>query len=126
MHNRVRMVTGSFLVKDLLLSWLEGARWFWESLVDADLAQNTMNWQWVGGCGADAAPYFRVFNPTLQGERFDPEGVYVRRWVPELAHVPARWLHKPWEAPELVAGYPAPVVDHGYARLRALDAFKRR
>ena len=90
MHNRVRLLAGSFLVKDLLLPWQDGARWFWDTLVDADLANNTLGWQWVAGCGADAAPYFRVFNPVTQGERFDPDGAYVRRWVPELAGLPTR------------------------------------
>lgn len=129
MHNRVRMIVGSFLVKDLLISWKEGAKWFWDTLVDADLANNTLGWQWVGGCGADAAPYFRVFNPVLQGEKFDPEGVYVKKWVPELEALPVRWIHRPWEAPDAViwqAGishYPKPVVDHKAARQRALAAF---
>ncbi|MBA3957728.1 MAG: deoxyribodipyrimidine photo-lyase [Parachlamydiaceae bacterium] len=132
MHNRVRMVVGSFLVKHLLLNWVEGAYWFWDTLVDADLANNTMGWQWVGGCGADAAPYFRIFNPITQGEKFDPEGKYVREWIPELALLPNEWIHRPWEAPETVlqkAGvvlgktYPKPIVDHGKARERALEAF---
>jgi deoxyribodipyrimidine photo-lyase len=132
MHNRVRMVVASFLVKDLLVPWQDGARWFWDTLVDADLANNTLGWQWTGGCGADAAPYFRVFNPVSQGERFDPNGDYVRRWVPEIGALPASWIHKPWEAPENVlaeAGvqigqtYPGPIVDHGQARERALAAY---
>ncbi|HVJ68794.1 MAG TPA: deoxyribodipyrimidine photo-lyase [Caulifigura sp.] len=131
MHNRVRMIVGSFLTKDLRHNWLEGARWFWDTLVDADLAQNTFNWQWIGGCGADAAPYFRIFNPTLQGRKFDPEGGYVRRWVPELARCPTKWIHEPWSAPadELAAAgitlgvdYPEPIVDHAEARDRALEA----
>jgi deoxyribodipyrimidine photo-lyase len=131
MHNRVRMIAASFLVKDLLLSWTEGGRWFWETLVDADLANNTLGWQWTAGCGADAAPYFRIFNPILQGERFDPEGTYVRRWVPELQRCPTEWIHRPWEAPQGVleeAGirightYPKPIVDHGEAREAALEA----
>lgn len=109
MHNRSRMATASFLVKDLLIPWQEGARWFWDLLVDADLAQNSLNWQWVAGCGADAAPYFRIFNPQSQGERFDPHGDYVRRWVPELA---------------TGDGYPAPMVDHAKARDLALAAFR--
>lgn len=134
MHNRVRMVVASFLVKDLLVSWKEGARWFWDTLVDADLANNSFNWQWAGGCGADAAPFFRIFNPTTQGERFDPQGLYVRRWVPELARLPDEWIHEPWKAPEpvlaqagIVIGktYPAPIVDHAFARVRALQHFKR-
>lgn len=133
MHNRVRMVVGSFLVKDLLISWLEGARWFWDTLVDADLANNTLGWQWVGGCGADAAPYFRIFNPITQGEKFDPDAEYVRKWVPELAALPNEWIHKPWEAPSQVlrgAGitlgkdYPHPIVDHKDARTKALEAFQ--
>jgi deoxyribodipyrimidine photo-lyase len=133
MHNRVRMIVGSFLVKDLLLSWQEGAAWFWDTLVDADLAQNTLGWQWISGCGADAAPYFRVFNPYLQGVKFDPQGDYVRRWVPELAKLPAEWIHQPSLAPtevlcaagvEIGKTYPAPLVDHSEARDRALVAFK--
>jgi deoxyribodipyrimidine photo-lyase len=131
MHNRVRMITASFLVKDLLLPWTDGARWFWDTLVDADLASNTLGWQWVAGCGADAAPYFRIFNPTAQGTKFDPAGDYVRRWVPEIAALPDDWLHRPWEAPPQVlatAGvtlgreYPRPVVDHAAARNAALEA----
>lgn len=131
MHNRVRMIAASFLVKDLLVTWSEGARWFWDTLVDADLAQNTLGWQWTAGCGADAAPFFRVFNPTLQGEKFDPEGEYVKRWIPELARVPKGFIHKPWtaKAADLAAwgasAYPAPVVDHAEARGRALRAFNR-
>lgn len=128
MHNRVRMIVGSFLVKDLLLSWTEGAAWFWDTLCDADLANNTLGWQWVGGCGADAAPYFRIFNPVTQGEKFDPEGAYVRRWVPELADFPTKWIHQPWNAPaDLLAGssYPKPLVDHAQARLDALEAFEQ-
>jgi deoxyribodipyrimidine photo-lyase len=134
MHNRVRMVAASFLVKDLLLPWTEGARWFWDTLVDADLANNTLGWQWAAGCGADAAPYFRIFNPVLQGERFDPDGVYVRQWVPELATLPGKRVQWPTGATtsELeVAGvrlgrtYPRPVVDHAAARARALAALGR-
>ena len=134
MHNRVRMITGSFLVKDLLLDWRAGARWFWDTLVDADLASNTLGWQWTAGCGADAAPYFRVFNPVSQGEKFDPEGAYVRRWVPELQKLPAAWIHRPWEAPpdvltrggiRLDADYPRPIVSHAIAREVALEAFAR-
>ena len=132
MHNRVRMIVASFLVKHLLLPWREGARWFWDTLVDADLASNTLGWQWSAGCGADAAPYFRVFNPILQGEKVDPKGEYVRRWVPELAKVSDRYLHKPWEAPAkmlsdwgitLGTTYPRPIVEHAAARERALEAF---
>jgi deoxyribodipyrimidine photo-lyase len=119
-------------VKDLLIHWLEGARWFWDTLVDADLANNTLGWQWTAGCGADAAPFFRVFNPVMQGEKFDPDGAYVRRWVPELGDLPAKWIHKPWQAPRDAldnAGvrpgetYPLPIVDHYAARDRALEAF---
>ena len=132
MHNRVRMVVASFLVKDLLIPWQLGARWFWEKLVDADLANNTLGWQWVAGCGADASPFFRIFNPRLQGEKFDPEGVYVRRWIPELKHLPDRWIHHPSEAPESVlneanvalgTSYPKPIVDHSIARQVALMAY---
>jgi deoxyribodipyrimidine photo-lyase len=128
MHNRVRMIVASFLVKDLLVPWQEGAAWFWDTLVDADLANNTLGWQWSAGCGADAAPYFRIFNPVRQGEKFDPNGDYVRRWVPELGNLPGAWIHKPWEAPAGVladAGialgttYPRPIVDHHEARTRA-------
>lgn len=134
MHNRVRMVVASFLVKHLRINWTEGARWFWDTLVDADLANNTMGWQWSAGCGADAAPYFRVFNPILQGEKFDPDGEYTRRWVPELAQLPRKYLHKPWEAPtsvladagvDLGGDYPEPIVEHQEARQRALAAFEK-
>ena len=132
MHNRVRMIVASFLVKDLLISWTEGARWFWDTLVDADLAQNTSGWQWTAGCGADAAPYFRVFNPMSQGEKFDPHGDYVRKWCPELAKLPDKWLHRPWQSPAdvlaragvvLDRNYPEPIVSHAIAREVALEAF---
>jgi len=132
MHNRARLVAASFLVKDLLLPWRSGEEWFWDTLVDADLANNALGWQWVAGCGADAAPYFRIFNPVTQGRRYDPDGAYVRRWVPEIAGLPAAHLHAPWMAPATVlaaAGvsldvtYPAPIVDHGEARSRALAAY---
>lgn len=132
MHNRVRMIAASFLVKDLLAAWLIGARWFWDTLVDADLANNTLGWQWTAGCGADAAPYFRIFNPVTQSQRFDPGGVYIRRWLLELGKLPDKWLHQPWMAPRAVlkdAGvtlgttYPAPLVDHAAARKLALEAF---
>ncbi len=132
MHNRVRMITASFLVKHLLQPWQAGEAWFWDTLVDADLAANAASWQWVAGCGADAAPYFRIFNPVLQGEKFDAAGRYVRRWCPELAALPDRWIHRPHEAPDIVlrgAGialgrdYPAPVVDLAAGRGRALAAF---
>jgi len=134
MHNRVRMIVASFLVKDLLLPWQAGARWFWDTLVDADLASNTLGWQWTAGCGADAAPYFRIFNPTTQGEKFDPNGDYIRRWCPELANISIKWIHQPHAAPldilraagiELGRTYPEPVVNHAAARLAALDAFAR-
>ena len=133
MHNRVRMITASFLVKHLLVSWVEGERWFWDTLVDGDLAVNAQSWQWVAGCGTDSQPFFRVFNPVTQGERFDPQGVYVRRWVPELAALPDRWIHAPWTAPADVldgAGvtlgktYPRPVVGLEEGRDRALAAFR--
>lgn len=130
-HNRVRMIVASFLVKHLLLPWRAGAAWFWDTLVDADLANNTLGWQWTSGCGADAAPYFRIFNPTTQGEKFDAAGTYVRRWLPELARLPDTYLHRPWEASpieltaagvELGTTYPRPIVDHAMARQRALAA----
>lgn len=133
MHNRVRMVVASFLVKHLRLSWTHGAAWFWDTLVDADLASNTLGWQWTAGCGADAAPYFRVFAPVLQGKKFDAQGDYVRRWVPELAGLPVEFIHAPWEAPphvlarakvELGRNYPRPIVQHETARDEALAAFK--
>jgi len=133
MHNRVRMIVASFLVKHLRLSWTHGAAWFWDTLVDADLASNTLGWQWSAGCGADAAPYFRVFAPVLQGEKFDASGAYVRQWVPELARMPAEHIHAPWEAPlhvlaeadvQLGGNYPSPIVDHAKARAEALAAFK--
>lgn len=133
MHNRVRMLSASLLTKNLLVPWQQGARWFWETLVDADLGNNTMGWQWTAGCGADAAPYFRIFNPVLQGERFDPDGAYVRTWVPELARLPNRYVHQPWNAPEKTlrqAGvrpdhdYPAPIIDLKASRERALAAYE--
>lgn len=134
MHNRVRMIVGSFLVKHLLLPWQTGEAWFWDTLVDADLASNSASWQWIGGCGADAAPYFRVFNPMLQGEKFDPKGEYVARWVPELAELPAPLIHTPWKATEVelkAAGitlgktYPKPIVEHEGGRARALNAWQK-
>ena len=133
MHNRVRMIVASFLVKDLLIDWRAGEAWFRDTLVDADLASNVQNWQWVAGSGADASPYFRIFNPVTQGRKFDAQGLYVRRWVPELRGLPDRWLHAPWEAPaealraagvRLGHDYPRPVVDHAEARDRALDALR--
>ncbi len=127
MHNRVRMIVGSFLVKNLLLHWHNGADWFMDTLVDADLANNTMGWQWIAGCGADAAPYFRVFNPVLQGERFDKEGAYVKKWIPELEEVPKKWVHKIWQAPdeikEFAKNYPEPIVDLAESRDVALEAY---
>lgn len=134
MHNRVRMIVGSFLTKDLLQSWQAGAEWFWDTLVDADLANNTLGWQWISGCGADASPYFRIFNPIMQGRRYDPEGSYIRQWVPELAKLPADVIHEPWTAaPEVLSGagvvlgetYPQPMVDHAAARVAALEALAK-
>lgn len=125
MHNRVRMLAASFLVKDLLLPWQEGAAWFWDTLVDADLANNTMGWQWTAGCGADAAPYFRIFNPVTQGMKFDPDGRYVRRWIPELAALEGSAVHAPWESGMRPAGYPPPVVDLAASRAQALAAYAR-
>ena len=130
MHNRVRMVVASFLVKHLLIGWEEGAAWFWDTLVDADLANNTLGWQWAAGCGADAAPYFRIFNPVSQGTKFDPKGDYVRRWVPELADVSTPSIHQPWEGSKTThqrteqrKSYPAAIVSHMAARKRALEAW---
>ena len=134
MHNRVRMVVASFLVKHLLIDWREGEKWFWDTLVDADVGSNPANWQWVAGSGADAAPYFRVFNPILQGEKFDPDGVYVRRWVPELSALPDSLIHQPWSATplelasasvELGKTYPSPIVEHKVGRERALAAYAK-
>ncbi|MCB1827007.1 MAG: deoxyribodipyrimidine photo-lyase [Coxiellaceae bacterium] len=134
MHNRVRMIVASFLTKDLLIHWHEGEAWFWDTLLDADLANNIAGWQWVAGCGADAAPYFRIFNPTLQGEKFDPEGNYVRQWVPELAELPKKYIHDPSSAPaevlqaagvKLGEDYPQPIVDHKAARDEALARYKK-
>ncbi len=134
MHNRVRMITASLLTKNLLIPWQEGAAWFWDTLVDASLPQNTLGWQWAAGCGADAAPYFRIFNPVLQGEKFDAEGEYVRRWLPELKTMPDKFIHKPWEAPGEVrraAGiaidscYAKPIVDLKLSRDRALAAYTK-
>ncbi len=125
MHNRVRIIVGSFLIKHLLVERQDGARWFWDTLVDADLANNTAGWQWIAGCGADAMPYFRIVNPVLQGEKFDADGAHVRRWVPELGGLPSGSIHKPWTLPTPPDGYPAPMVDHRFARERALTAFRR-
>ena len=133
MHNRVRMITASFLTKHAGIDWRSGARWFWDTLVDADLASNTLNWQWVAGCGADAAPYFRIFNPVLQSRKFGTQGEYLRRWLPELARLPDRHIHEPWRAPEsvrLAAGvqlgkdYPAPLLDLSTARSAALARWR--
>lgn len=133
MHNRVRMITASFLIKHLMIHWRRGEEWFWDTLIDADPASNAASWQWVAGSGADAAPYFRIFAPVLQGEKFDPNGDYVRTYVPELKNMPNQWIHKPWQAPHQIlarAGitlgkeYPSPIVDHDAARERALAAFK--
>ncbi len=134
MHNRVRMIVASLLTKNLRQPWLAGARWFWDTLVDASLANNTLGWQWTAGCGADAAPYFRIFNPVLQAERYDPDRAYLRRWVPELARLPDSHLHRPWQAPasmlaeagvRLGVDYPAPIVDFPASRTAALDAYAR-
>lgn len=134
MHNRVRMITASFLVKDLLIPWQQGAQWFWETLVDADLGNNTFGWQWTAGCGTDAAPFFRIFNPQLQGEKFDPQGNYIKKWIPELNYLSPDWIHKPWDAPSALlkkAGikigktYPAPLINHKDARIRALEIVTR-
>ncbi len=133
MHNRVRMIVASFLTKHCLTHWQYGMEWFWDTLLDADIANNTASWQWVAGCGADAAPYFRIFNPILQGEKFDGQGIYIRQWMPELRHVPNKYIHKPWEADQatltaakviLGDNYPLPIVDHKHARVRALDAYQ--
>lgn len=133
MHNRVRMVVASFLVKHLLIPWTEGSKWFAQTLIDFDVANNAMGWQWTTGCGIDSAPYFRIFNPVAQGRRFDPAGDYVRQWIPELQHVPQKYIHQPWEAPQNVlefshvvlgVDYPYPIVEHNFARNRALQAYE--
>jgi deoxyribodipyrimidine photo-lyase len=124
MHNRVRMIAASFLVKDLLLDWRQGERWFLQRLVDGDPASNNGGWQWSASTGSDAAPYFRIFHPVAQGERFDPDGAYVRRWVPELARLPGARAHRPWQAPELARAYPAPIVDHAERREQALERYR--
>ena len=132
--NRARLIVASFLVKHLLIDWRHGEAWFWDTLIDADPANNPLNWQWVAGAGVNSAPYFRIFNPVLQAEKFDPDGAYVRQWVPELARLEAPAIHSPWKASSdaleragVVLGktYPKPIVDHGQARARALDAFAR-
>lgn len=131
MHNRARMIAASFLIKHLLVDWRVGEDWFWDTLLDADLANNAASWQWVAGSGADASPYFRIFNPVAQGEKFDPDGVYVRTWLPEIARLPKSAIHTPWQASKSVLDaanvrlgetYPAPIVEHNFARQRALDA----
>ncbi len=125
MHNRVRLIAASFLTKNLLVPWQEGARWFWDTLLDADLANNTLGWQWVAGSGADAAPWFRIFNPVLQAERFDPEGGYVRRWLPELQSLQGRKIHQPWRSDRPPADYPPPMVDLKATRERALLRYRQ-
>jgi deoxyribodipyrimidine photo-lyase len=120
MHNRVRMVVASFLTKHLRMHWSHGAAWFWDTLVDADLASNSASWQWVAGCGADAAPYFRIFNPMTQSEKFDASGDYIRRWVPELRGLSVSEIHKPWK---YTSGYAKPIVEHEAARAAALHAY---
>lgn len=133
MHNRVRMITASFLVKDLLIDWRKGAAWFLDALVDADVANNSASWQWVAGSGIDAVPFFRIFNPVHQGEKFDPQGAYVRKWIPKIKLLPDKYLHAPWQASEdilttaniqLGKTYPLPVINHKQARLRALTLLK--
>jgi deoxyribodipyrimidine photo-lyase len=134
MHNRVRMICASYLVKHLLIPWQLGEAWFWDTLCEADEAANAASWQWVAGCGADAAPYFRIFNPVLQGKRFDADGAYVRRYVPELADLPDEFIHAPWEAPPLILtnarvrlgeNYPHPIILPEQGRDRALAAYER-
>ena len=133
-HNRVRMIVGSFLVKDLHINWTEGEQWFWDTLCDADIANNTASWQWVAGSGADAAPYFRIFNPILQGEKFDPDGEYVKKWVPELKDLDKQYIQKPFEAPpiflqqagvQLGKNYPRPIVDHKKERDVAMKKYEK-
>lgn len=126
MHNRVRMIVASFLTKDLFIDWRIGADWFLDTLVDADLANNSAGWQWVAGCGADAAPYFRIFNPTLQSEKFDPQGTYIRQWVPELCHLNTKQIHAPWSAGTLIKNnYPKPIVEHNQVRKKALEYYSQ-
>ena len=133
MHNRLRMVVGSFLVKHLRINWTEGEKYFKDTLLDYDTANNVSGWQWIAGCGADAAPYFRIFNPITQGEKFDPNGEFVKYWIPNLKKVPKKFIHKPWELPEeqaklinfnLIKDYFEPIVDHKMAREAALKAFE--
>ena len=132
MHNRVRMIVASFLTKHLLLPWQLGEEWFWDTLLDADPASNTSGWQWVSGCGADAAPYFRIFNPIIQGEKFDPDGKYIKKFIPELNKLPKKFIHEPWKADSAILKnsdiklgdtYPNPIVDHKFARERALNKY---
>jgi deoxyribodipyrimidine photo-lyase len=134
MHNRARMITASFLTKDLLIDWRWGEQWFMQHLIDGDPAANNGGWQWTAGTGTDAAPYFRIFNPISQSQKFDPEGKYIRRWLPELRNVPDEYIHQPWLMPAelqksvntaLGVDYPAPIVDHAIARERALKAYKQ-
>ena len=134
MHNRVRMIVASFLTKHLLIPWQEGAKWFLDTLLDADLANNSAGWQWVAGCGADASPYFRIFNPITQGMKFDAAGEYIRKWIPELAALSNKYIHQPWEVCEeelnssgieLGTTYPKPIIDHLYARNRALELYSK-
>lgn len=133
MHNRVRMIVASFLVKDLMIDWREGEKWFWNTLLDADLANNALGWQWIAGCGPDAAPYFRIFNPILQSKKFDPDGTYIKRWIPELAKVPSKYIHYPADMPDNISesskvnlgvDYPFPIVNHHKAKELALKAYK--
>jgi deoxyribodipyrimidine photo-lyase len=133
MHNRVRMIVASFLVKNLLIHWREGEKWFWDTLVDADLANNSASWQWVAGSGADAAPYFRIFNPVSQAQKFDASGAYIREYVPEIKDLSDKYLFAPWEAPETILSganitlgkiYPKPIVDLKISRAAALEAFQ--
>ncbi|MET1026696.1 MAG: FAD-binding domain-containing protein, partial [Dongiaceae bacterium] len=134
MHNRIRMVVASFLIKDQMIDWRQGEEWFWDTLVDADPAQNAGNWQWVAGCGFDASPFFRIFNPVLQSEKFDPQGRYIRHWVPELSRLSDKEIHQPWTVSEdrlrdagieLGRTYPRPILDHAKARQEALAAYRR-
>ena len=126
MHNRVRMIVASFLTKGLFIDWRLGANWFFDTLVDADLANNSASWQWVAGCGADAAPYFRIFNPVLQSQKFDPDGDYIRQWVPELAKFKGKSIHTPWEEVSISHyNYPKPIINHSEARIRALEFYNQ-